>query len=52
MSYPADTALSCPSAGNCTLGGIYGGKHSDEPFVATEKSGTWGKAERVPGILP
>lgn len=42
--------LSCGAPRNCSVGGYYGGKHSAEPFLATEKNGTWGKAERVSGI--
>ena len=46
-------SISCASAGNCTLGGYYGGESPpDEPqqsFVASEVNGTWGKAEEVPG---
>jgi hypothetical protein len=41
-------ALSCGAPGNCSVGGSYGTKHSEGPFVATEKNGTWGKAARVP----
>jgi hypothetical protein len=44
--------LSCGAPGDCAIAGYYDGKHSQEPFVATEKNGTWTKAERVPGIQP
>jgi hypothetical protein len=44
------STVSCPSAGNCGVGGDttrgeYGG-----PFVASETNGRWAKAEYVPGI--
>jgi hypothetical protein len=43
--------ISCPSAGNCVLGGSYedssGLRHA---FVADEVNGTWGNAQEVPGI--
>jgi hypothetical protein len=44
-------SISCPSAGNCSAGGLYSaGSLSDEQaFVATEKNGVWGKAEEMPG---
>jgi hypothetical protein len=44
--------LSCGAPGNCSIGGNYSTEHSDESFVATEKNGTWGKAESVPGMQP
>ncbi len=44
--------LSCGAPGDCGIAGSYAGKHYDEPFVATEKNGTWSKAERVRGIKP
>jgi Bacterial Ig-like domain (group 3) len=43
-------SVSCPAAGNCTAGGSYSpSKTSTQPFVVTEKNGTWGKAIEVPG---
>jgi hypothetical protein len=44
------TSVSCASAGNCSGGGSYtdGSGHA-QAFVVTEKGGTWGKAEEVPG---
>jgi hypothetical protein len=45
-------ALSCGAAGDCTVGGSYvlqGGRLA--PFLATQKNGIWGKAQRVPGTL-
>ena len=43
--------LSCPSAGNCAGGGYYteGEAGYYHAFVVSEKDGTWGKAEEVPG---
>jgi Bacterial Ig-like domain (group 3) len=43
------TALSCPAAGDCGLGGTYAGDNA--AFVADEKAGTWRKAEAVAGIF-
>src|SRR5215475_3667793 len=43
-------SLSCGAAGNCSAGGSYIdnlGHH--QAFVASEKNGTWGAAEQVPG---
>jgi hypothetical protein len=45
-------SVSCPSAGNCGLGGdggvgLYGGA-----FVASETNGRWAKAEQVSGMAP
>ena len=42
------TSVSCPSAGNCTVGGYYSGS-SFEVFVASEVNGTWRTARPVPG---
>jgi hypothetical protein len=47
----ADTrSVSCPSAGNCSAGGLYtdssGGRQA---FVVAEKNGIWGTAREVPG---
>jgi hypothetical protein len=46
------TAVSCPSAGNCSAGGFYtvAGGHL-ELFVAAERAGTWGKAIALPGLV-
>jgi hypothetical protein len=46
--------LSCASPGNCSASGVYtpGGTVNVEPFVVTERNGTWGKAIEVPGIAP
>jgi hypothetical protein len=43
-------SVSCPTAGNCSAGGSYAAsKTSTEPFVVTERNGTWGKPIEVPG---
>jgi D-alanine-D-alanine ligase-like ATP-grasp enzyme len=44
-------SLSCGSAGNCSAGGFYDSfKGSGQAFIVTEKHGTWGRAEQVPGL--
>ncbi len=46
-------ALSCGAPSWCSVGGAYatqGGRLA--PFIATQKNGIWGKAERVPGTRP
>lgn len=46
------TAISCPSAGNCVAGGVYGVEvdaRSSAVFVVSEVNGTWGQAIPVPG---
>jgi surface antigen len=45
VSFESNQSLSCPSAGNCAVGGGF-----QQAFVANEVNGTWGKAEQVPGI--
>ena len=43
-------SVSCPSAGICSAGGLYEvTATTSQAFVVTEKNGTWGKAEQVPG---
>jgi hypothetical protein len=42
------SSVSCPSAGNCTAGGHYGGAFSSQAFVVSEVDGTWQQAEKVP----
>lgn len=47
--------MSCRSPGNCTAAGTYPTTNADgnqQEFVVSEKNGTWGKAETVPGIQP
>ncbi len=43
-------SVSCASAGNCTAGGNYRDRHSQQGFVADERNGIWGKAIEVPGL--
>jgi hypothetical protein len=44
-------SVSCASAGNCAAGGFYtDGNNLQQPFVASERNGTWGKAIEVPGL--
>ena len=45
-------SLSCASPGNCSASGVYTqGRSLDlQPFVVSERNGTWGKAIEVPGI--
>jgi hypothetical protein len=45
-------SVSCASAGNCSAGGVYtNAARQDQAFVVSEKNGTWGKAEQVPGLV-
>jgi hypothetical protein len=49
--YAAVTSLSCGSAGTCSAGGFYNFfKGGGQGFVVTERHGTWGRAEPVPGL--
>ncbi len=42
--------LSCPSAGNCVIGGSYtGSRGHSQAFLASERDGKWSKAIEVPG---
>src|ERR1700722_14512296 len=41
-------SISCPSAGNCGAGGVYTNGQGDQPWVDSEKNGTWGTARQVP----
>jgi hypothetical protein len=43
-------SVSCPSPGNCAAVGEYGDGGSLRAFVVDEVSGSWGNAQRVPGI--
>jgi hypothetical protein len=49
-------SVSCPSAGNCALGGEVAvsspSGNGNQPFVVSEVNGTWGEAIQVPGIAP
>ncbi len=43
--------IACPSPGDCTAVGYYStSETSSNVFSVTEKNGTWGKAQAVPGI--
>ena len=44
-------ALSCSTAGSCTLGGDYDGGHGADGFVATQQGGVWGSAQAFPAIV-
>jgi hypothetical protein len=42
--------MSCPSAGNCAVGGVYtDASGNGQAFVENEVSGAWGVAQEVPG---
>ncbi len=46
-------ALSCTSAGNCSVAGTYGADSSGSQtqlYVDTEKNGGWGTAVAMPGL--
>jgi hypothetical protein len=46
-------ALSCTSAGNCSVAGTYGANSSGSQiqlYVETEKNGAWGTAIEMPGL--
>jgi hypothetical protein len=47
-------SVSCPSAGNCAVGGYYSGSDAGlggtQGFVADERNGVWGQAIQVPGL--
>ncbi len=44
-------SLSCPSAGNCGAGGYYiPNIFAMQGLVLSERNGTWGKAQAVPGL--
>lgn len=43
-------SVSCPSAGNCAVGGDYAdSSHGLQEFVVSQRKGSWGKAIEVPG---
>gem|GEM_PF-1528863 len=49
------SSISCPSPGNCALGGVYASTADPsypnaEGFVADETDGIWGSAEEIPGL--
>ena len=43
------TTLSCGASGGCSVGGSFIGKSARQPFVATEKKGTWGNPQLLTG---
>jgi hypothetical protein len=44
-------SISCPSAGNCSIGGDYhDGADHREAFVGNERNGSWEAAQEVPGL--
>jgi hypothetical protein len=45
------TAISCPSAGNCAVGGYYTNSSGHgELFLISQNEGRWGKAKEIPGL--
>jgi hypothetical protein len=44
------SALSCFSPGNCSGGGSYDSHGYTQAFVVSQKGGTWGQAQPVPGL--
>jgi hypothetical protein len=45
------TAISCPSAGNCAVGGYYTNSSAHgELFLISQSKGSWGKAKEIPGL--
>ncbi len=47
--YPAVSAVSCASPGNCVAGGDYWHR-GQQGFAALERNGRWGKAGGIPGL--
>ena len=48
--YAGLPSVSCGSAGNCAVGGIYrDASFTEQAFVAAERNGRWGHAIEVPG---
>jgi hypothetical protein len=43
-------AVSCGAAGNCVAVGFYHGRHRVQGFVVSQHDGTWGQAQKVPGL--
>jgi hypothetical protein len=49
-NYGSASAISCPAAGTCVVGGSYeDAAYADQAYVATETSGVWASAIEVPG---
>ena len=45
------SSMSCGSPGNCAAAGTYDvGRYRQRAYLASQVRGTWGKAERVPGL--
>jgi hypothetical protein len=42
--------ISCASPDNCTAEGSYEDAAGQQAFVISEKNGTWGKSEAIPGL--
>jgi hypothetical protein len=42
-------SVSCAAPGDCSAGGEYEARYSQQAFVVTQADGTWGTAEEVPG---
>jgi hypothetical protein len=50
-SFGQVTAISCPSAGNCAVGGYYtNGSRRGELFLISQIKSRWGKAKEIPGL--
>jgi hypothetical protein len=44
--------VSCPAAGSCLAVGSYTGSGDGlHPFISSQKNGTWGHIQRVPGLV-
>ena len=44
-------AMACAAPGDCAAAGFYSPVNQRfDPLIATETNGTWGKAEKVPGL--
>lgn len=52
MGSPWPSAISCTSAGNCTLVGLYSDGTDEQPFILDEVGGIWGSAAEVTSDLP
>jgi hypothetical protein len=44
------SSVSCASARNCSAVGFYTGPSGEQAFVVSQVNGTWGIAEKVPGM--
>ena len=43
-------SVSCPTAGNCVVGGSVGDQAGTHPMTLSETSGTWGSLQRLRGM--